>query len=441
LPEDNPTQTVSSRQSALQILRDVFGLQAFRQPQGEVIAALVAGENALVLMPTGGGKSLCYQIPALLRPGTAVVISPLIALMHDQVAALKKLGVRAGCINSAQSARQKEQVTKAMLAGDLDLLYISPERLMMPGMLEILGQTTLALFAIDEAHCVSQWGHDFREEYKQLGLLQELFADVPRIALTATADQRTRQEIITELGLQNAKHFISSFDRPNIHYTITRKGKSREKLLEFLNREHPNEGGIVYCLSRKRVEEIAEWLSVQGRMALPYHAGLQSEVRERHQAKFLQQKDLIMVATIAFGMGVDKRDVRFVAHVNLPKSVEAYTQETGRAGRDGKPANAWMHYTKADTRMQRYWLKHSEADKAHKRAGHHRLQNLLDLCETPTCRRKNLLKFLGETYPNPCGNCDICRAAPSKWDVIGQVRLAIMRLGSFVFRRVRHLGF
>lgn len=322
------------------MLERVFGYSQFRLEQQQVIETVLAGGDALVLMPTGGGKSLCYQIPALVLQGVAVVISPLIALMDDQVNALLQLGVRAAALNSAQTAMEQDAIKTALETGELDLLYISPERLMMDGMLRLLGRVPLALFAIDEAHCVSQWGHDFRKEYKQLSILDERFPGVPRLAVTATADERTRAEIISELSLDNARQFVSSFDRPNIRYAISDEGSGRDKLWEFLSFEHATDSGIVYCLSRKKVEETATWLSAKGRTALPYHAGLSPLIRREHQNRFLREENVIMVATIAFGMGVDKPDVRFVAHLNLPKSIESYYQETGRAGRDGAPSDA-----------------------------------------------------------------------------------------------------
>ncbi|MEJ2566830.1 MAG: DNA helicase RecQ [Gammaproteobacteria bacterium] len=403
-----------------QILRNVFGYKHFRAPQEEVIATLMAGGDALVLMPTGGGKSLCYQIPAIARPGAGIVISPLIALMHDQVAALRQAGVRAAVLNSTLDAAAAHAVERQLLEGELDLLYIAPERLMTERTLNLLARSEIALFAIDEAHCVSQWGHDFRPEYIQLSILHERFPDTPRIALTATADAPTRREIVSRLGLENARTFISGFDRPNIRYRITqadgRGGSAREQLLRFIRSEHPDEAGIVYCLSRKRVEEIAAWLSDQGLTALPYHAGLNAGVRERHQARFLNEEGVIIVATIAFGMGIDKPNVRFVAHLNLPKSVEAYYQETGRAGRDGLAADAWMIYGLQDVITLRQMLETSEADDTHKRVERHRLDAMLGLCELTTCRRRALLDYFNDAPPDACGNCDNCLDPPQTWD-------------------------
>lgn len=402
---------------ALQILRNVFGYEQFRAPQAQVIATLIAGGDALVLMPTGGGKSLCFQIPALVRPGAGIVISPLIALMQDQVAALKQAGVRAAFLNSTLDAESARAIEQQLLHGELDLLYVAPERLMLERTLDLLTRTKLALFAIDEAHCVSQWGHDFRPEYMRLSVLHERFPDIPRIALTATADTPTRREIIDRLGLGKARLFISSFDRPNIRYRISQGGGSaREKLLSFIRSEHAGEAGIVYCLSRKRVEEIAEYLANQGLGALPYHAGLTNDVRERHQTRFINEEGVIIVATIAFGMGIDKPNVRFVAHLNLPKSIEAYYQETGRAGRDGLPADAWMAYGLQDVITLRQMLESSDSGDARKRVERHKLDAMLGLCELTTCRRQALLSYFGETPVGACGNCDNCLNAPDTWD-------------------------
>ncbi|MFZ5465934.1 MAG: DNA helicase RecQ [Pseudomonadota bacterium] len=401
----------------LDILRDTFGYECFRSPQDEVIATLMAGEDALVLMPTGGGKSLCYQIPAIARPGTGIVVSPLIALMQDQVAALRQAGVRAAYLNSTLAPAAARAIEQQLLMGELDLLYVAPERLMSGRTLELLEHAPVALFAIDEAHCVSQWGHDFRPEYIQLSILHERFPQVPRIALTATADEPTRREIITRLGLENARVFISSFDRPNIRYRIAQSdGNARESLLRFIREEHAGEAGIVYCLSRKRVEEVADWLASRGLPALPYHAGLPAETREKNQARFLNEEGLVMVATIAFGMGIDKPNVRFVAHLNLPKSVEAYYQETGRAGRDGLPADAWMSYGLQDVITLRQMLEASEAGNEYKRVERHKLDAMLGLCELTTCRRQALLAYFGEPLAKPCGNCDTCLEPPATWD-------------------------
>jgi ATP-dependent DNA helicase RecQ len=401
----------------LHLLRSVFGYAQFRTPQAEVIATIMAGQDALVLMPTGGGKSLCFQIPAMARAGTGIVVSPLIALMQDQVAALTQAGVRAAFLNSTLSSIEAREIEQQLLRGELDLLYVAPERLMLERTLDLLARAKISLFAIDEAHCVSQWGHDFRPEYMQLSVLHQRFPEVPRIALTATADEPTRREIITRLGLENARVFISSFDRPNIRYRIAQGGeRAREQLLHFIGEEHAGEVGIVYCLSRKRVDEVAAWLASKGLSALPYHAGLDAGVRAAHQSRFLKEEGVIMVATIAFGMGIDKPNVRFVAHMNLPKSVEAYYQETGRAGRDGLPADAWMIYGLQDVITLRQMLETSESDDAHKRVERHKLDAMLGLCELTTCRRQALLAYFGETLDQPCGNCDNCLTPPETWD-------------------------
>ncbi|MBI3774833.1 MAG: DNA helicase RecQ [Gammaproteobacteria bacterium] len=401
----------------LHILHSVFGYEYFRAPQQEVIDTLMAGGDALVLMPTGGGKSLCFQIPAIARAGTGVVVSPLIALMQDQVAALKQAGVRAAYLNSSLTGTEARDIENRLLRGDLDLLYVAPERLMTERMLDLFRRIKIALFAIDEAHCVSQWGHDFRPEYIQLSVLHKRFPEVPRIALTATADEPTRREIIARLQLENARVFISSFDRPNIRYRIAQSsGGAREQLLRFIREEHNGDAGIVYCLSRKRVEEVAGSLASKGLTALPYHAGLSNEVRARNQARFINEEGVIIVATIAFGMGIDKPNVRFVAHLNLPKSVEAYYQETGRAGRDGLPADAWMIYGLQDVITLRQMLAQSEADETHKRVEQHKLDAMLGLSELTTCRRQALLAYFDEHAPEPCGNCDTCLEPPQTWD-------------------------
>ncbi|MHB8454374.1 MAG: RecQ family ATP-dependent DNA helicase [Acidiferrobacterales bacterium] len=449
---------------ALKVLRTVFGYEHFRSPQEEVIRTLIRGEDALVLMPTGGGKSLCFQIPAIARPGTGIVISPLIALMQDQVAALCQAGVRAAFLNSTLDVTQARAIETRLARGELDLLYIAPERLMLERTLALLSSLPrLALFAIDEAHCVSQWGHDFRPEYIQLSVLRERFPDVPRIALTATADEPTRREIIARLGLERSRIFISSFDRPNIRYRIAQsdsaRGSAREQLLNFIRGEHPQDSGIVYCLSRKRVEEVACWLESRGIVALPYHAGLTDQVRAKNHARFKSEDAVVIVATIAFGMGIDKPDVRFVAHLNLPKSIEAYYQETGRAGRDGLPADAWMLYGLQDVITLRQMLEASEADDAHKRIERHKLEAMLALCELTTCRRQALLSYfdgpdvrmsrermsgtiagatsslslaaqdnpdaVGDPSLAPCGNCDICLDPPQTWDASIPARKAL----------------
>lgn len=402
---------------ALEILRQTFGYEAFRAPQQEVIETLLQQQDALVLMPTGGGKSLCYQIPAMAQPGTGVVVSPLIALMEDQVNALRQAGVAAAALNSSVSLTEVRDTEDALLNDRLDLLYIAPERLLQERTLRLLQKATVNLFAIDEAHCVSQWGHDFRPEYLQLRILHERFPKVPRIALTATADPKTRIEISERLVLQNARVFTRSFDRPNIRYHLhSNNQNTRSALLRFIRDEHDGESGIIYCLSRKRVEEIAEWLQGEGLDALPYHAGLSADERRRHQQRFQRDEGVIIVATIAFGMGIDKPNVRFVAHLNLPKSMEAYYQETGRAGRDGLPADAWMHYSLQDVVQLRQMIQQSEADPPRKHMEGHKLDAMLGLCETTDCRRQTLLAYFGETLPEPCGNCDNCLSPPVTWD-------------------------
>lgn len=407
-------QDVGSR--AEQVLREVFGYPAFRGSQKEIVTHLASGGDALVLMPTGGGKSLCFQIPALLREGVGVVVSPLIALMQDQVAALEEAGVRAAALNSSMTWSQVQNVERKVRAGELDLLYVAPERLLTERCLELLDSVpTLALFAIDEAHCVSQWGHDFRPEYIRLAVLAERYPGVPRIALTATADASTRKEIMERLHLQNARAFVSSFDRPNIRYRIAEKHTARKQLLDFIRSEHPGEAGIVYCLSRSSVEETATFLEGQGIDALPYHAGLDNSVREANQNRFIREDGVVMVATIAFGMGIDKPDVRFVAHLDLPKSIEGYYQETGRAGRDGLPADAWMIYGLGDVVQQRWMIDQSEAAEEHKRVFTAKLDAILGLCEAADCRRVRLLDYFGEAS-QPCGNCDNCMTPPEEWD-------------------------
>ena len=411
--------------AALDILQQTFGYPSFRGPQETIIQTIVEGNDALVLMPTGGGKSLCYQIPALVKPGCGVVISPLIALMQDQVNAMRELGVRASFLNSTLDATTAAEVERALIEGELDLLYIAPERLTQSRTLDLLKRCEIALFAIDEAHCVSQWGHDFRADYLQLSLLHEQFPDVPRIALTATADEQTRLEIAARLQLEDAARFVVGFDRPNIRYRIGLKHNARQQLLAFLKAEHPNDAGIVYCLSRKKTEETASWLATQGFTALPYHAGLPAEERAAHQARFLREESVVMVATIAFGMGIDKPDVRFVAHLDLPKTVEAYYQETGRAGRDGAPANAWMIYGLQDVIKLRQMMQDSQGSEQHKRIEQHRLNAMLSLCEITSCRRQALLGYFGETHPEPCGNCDSCLEPAQTWDATEACRMAL----------------
>jgi ATP-dependent DNA helicase RecQ len=421
--------------SPIEVLRDTFGYAAFRDAQGEVVDHVVAGGDALVLMPTGSGKSLCYQIPSLVRQGTGIVVSPLIALMQDQVAALTQLGVRAAFLNSTLDADAARATERALLAGELDMLYVAPERLTTSRCLDLLDRARLALFAIDEAHCVSQWGHDFRPEYLQLSLLHERYPQIPRIALTATADPQTRTEIIARLGLGGARVFTSSFDRPNIRYTIVDKADARAQLLRFIEDEHRGEAGIVYCLSRRKVDETAEWLQSKGVSALPYHAGMDTPSRTEHQARFQREEGLVMVATIAFGMGIDKPDVRFVAHLDLPKSVEGYYQETGRAGRDGASADAWMAYGLADLVQQRRMIDMSDASEEYKRVSVAKLDALLGLCETAGCRRVRLLDYFGEAS-TPCGNCDTCLAPPETYDATSAAQKAL----SAIYRTGQRFG-
>ncbi|MEX2673470.1 MAG: DNA helicase RecQ [Phycisphaeraceae bacterium] len=392
---------------SLEILRRVFGYDAFRPLQQQVIDRVAAGRNALVLMPTGGGKSLCYQVPALIHEGVGIVVSPLIALMHDQVRALRQLGVEAAYINSSLSMADARDAEQAMVDGRLKLVYVAPERLVTPRFLDLLSRTNVALFAIDEAHCVSQWGHDFRPEYQQLAFLADRFPDVPRIALTATADQRTRLDILDNLGLARDDLFIGGFDRPNIRYTVVAKNNGRKQLLDFIKREHYGDSGIVYCMSRNGVERTAEYLADAGLNAMPYHAGLDASVRNETQRRFLHEEGLVIVATIAFGMGIDKPDVRFVAHLDVPRSIEAYYQETGRAGRDGLPADAWMTYGYADAIKLRQLMQRSEANEQQKRLEHLKLNDLLGYCETTRCRRQVLLAYFGDDH-EPCNNCDTC---------------------------------
>jgi ATP-dependent DNA helicase RecQ len=409
-------QSMSPTRTPLEVLNSVFGYPSFRGDQAEVIDTVVGGGDALVLMPTGGGKSLCYQVPALVRPGTGVVISPLIALMQDQVDALAALGVRAAFLNSSQTAAERRAVEAAYSAGELDLLYLAPERLAVPSTVELLDRGRIALFAIDEAHCVSQWGHDFRPDYLRLAMLGERWPSVPRVALTATATAATAQEIVTRLGLHDARRFVASFDRPNIEYRIVPKDSPRNQLLTLLRTEHAGDAGIVYCLSRRSVEETAAFLCANGITALPYHAGLDTTVRAVNQSRFLREPGLVMVATIAFGMGIDKPDVRFVAHLDLPKSVEGYYQETGRAGRDGAPATAWLAYGLADVVQQRKMIDGSDGDAAHRRRLGQHLDAMLALCETVECRRTQLLAYFGQHGSTACGNCDTCTSPPETWD-------------------------
>jgi ATP-dependent DNA helicase RecQ len=417
------------------VLRRVFGFDDFRGPQQAIVEHVAAGHDALVLMPTGGGKSLCYQVPALLREGTAVVVSPLIALMQDQVEALRQAGVRAEFLNSTLDAETAQRVERALLAGELDLLYVAPERLLTGRFLSLLERSHIALFAIDEAHCVSQWGHDFRPEYRQLTVLHERWPEVPRIALTATADPPTQREIAERLDLTQARHFVSSFDRPNIRYTVVQKDNARRQLLDFLSR-HRDEAGIVYAMSRRKVEETAEYLCAQGYNALPYHAGLPAEVRASNQRRFLREDGIVMCATIAFGMGIDKPDVRFVAHVDLPKSMEGYYQETGRAGRDGEASEAWLCYGLGDVVLLKQMIEQGEAAEERKRLERAKLDHLLGYCESMQCRRQVLLAGFGETYPQPCGNCDNCLTPAAAWDATVPAQKAL----SCVYRSGQRFG-
>ncbi len=404
-------------ETALNVLQSVFGYNEFRHHQQNVVRRLIDGEDAVVLMPTGGGKSLCYQIPSIVRQGVGIIVSPLIALMQDQVTALQQLGVKAAFVNSSLNQFEAQEVETRLLNGEIDLLYVAPERLMTERFLNLLSRAPVALFAVDEAHCVSQWGHDFRPEYIKLSVLHERFPSIPRIALTATADEATRQEIIERLALQNAECYVSGFDRPNICYRVAENsGNARDALYRFIKNEHENDAGIVYCLSRKKVEQTAEWLCDKGFTALPYHAGLSQQVRQQNQHRFLSEEGVIIVATIAFGMGIDKPDVRFVAHLNLPKSVEAYYQETGRAGRDGLPSTAWMMYGLQDVITLKQMMESSEADEVHKRVERHKLDSMLGFAELTSCRRQSLLHYFGDQLDQPCGNCDTCLNPVETWD-------------------------
>ena len=429
-----------SNHSAQQRLHEVFGYSSFRGEQQAIVEHVTAGGDALVLMPTGGGKSLCYQLPALLREGVAIVVSPLIALMQDQVDALQQLGVRAAFLNSSLDAESAREVTARLMHGDLQILYVAPERLLMPHFLGLLEQieigTGIALFAIDEAHCVSQWGHDFRPEYRQLTVLHERFPQVPRIALTATADAPTRAEIVERLALENARQFVSSFDRPNIRYRVTLKDNARQQLEAFIETEHANDAGIIYCLSRRKVEETAEWLKSRGWDAQPYHAGLDASIRNANQRRFLREEGVIMVATVAFGMGIDKPNVRFVAHLDLPKSLESYYQETGRAGRDGLPANAWMAYGLGDVVSMRKMLDSGDAPEQRKQVERQKLDALLGFCESTACRHQTLLRYFGEQHSGDCGQCDNCLQPVDTWDATQAAQMAL----SCVYRTGQRFG-
>jgi len=421
--------------SPLHVLQTVFGYASFRGHQQAIVEQVIEGGDALVLMPTGGGKSLCYQIPAIVRQGTGIVVSPLIALMQDQVDALHEAGVAAAYLNSSLDAEAQREVERRLMAGELDLLYVAPERLLTPRLLGLLERTEVALFAIDEAHCVSQWGHDFRPEYRELAVLHERFAHVPRIALTATADPRTREEIVERLALQDARQFVSSFDRPNIGYRVTLKHNPRTQLMQFLD-GHRGESGIVYALSRKKVDETASWLADAGFEALPYHAGMEQADRVRHQQRFLREEGVVMVATVAFGMGIDKPDVRFVAHLDLPRSMEGYYQETGRAGRDGLPAEAWMLYGLADVVTMSQMIAQSESADERKRIERQKLESLLAYAEATRCRRELLLGAFGEAYEGPCGHCDNCVSPPKTWDATVPAQKAL----SAVYRSGQRYG-
>lgn len=422
--------------AAKNILKEVFGYDNFRNQQAEIVDAIINGQDALVLMPTGGGKSLCYQIPSIVRDGVGVVVSPLIALMQDQVSALKQLGVNAAYINSTLSAKEINQVEQQARDGSLDMLYLSPERLVGDETQAFLKTIKVALFAIDEAHCVSQWGHDFRKEYQELSILHKEFPDVPRVALTATADQKVRSEIVKELQLDGAKIYVSSFDRPNITYAIEEQDNGKQQLWRFIAQNHATDAGIVYCLSRRKVETVAQFLASKGRIALPYHAGLSGRVRTSNQSQFLREEGVIIVATIAFGMGIDKPDVRFVAHFSMPKNIESYYQETGRAGRDGKPSDAWMAYNYKDVVMQRQFIRDSDAADEHKNVLHNKLDSLVDLCEQLDCRRQTLLKYFDEPLAEPCGNCDNCINPPEKIDASKEAQMAL----SAVYRTEQQFG-
>ncbi len=422
--------------TAKHILEHTFGYSDFRGQQEAIIETVLAGQDAMVIMPTGGGKSLCYQIPALIRDGVGIVISPLIALMKDQVDALTAQGVRAAYLNSSLSAQHAHEVEQALLQSQIDILYVAPERLLQQRCIDLLSRCKIALFAIDEAHCVARWGHDFREHYLHLHVLGGFYPGVPRIALTATADEQTRDEILASLKLEHAQRFIGGFDRPNIQYRIQQKNKARQQLLRFLESEHEGDAGIVYCLSRDKVESTALWLQEQGFEALPYHAGMNNAIRAKHQNRFLREDSIIIVATIAFGMGIDKPDVRFVVHMDMPKSIEAYYQETGRAGRDGLPSTALLFYGLEDVVRQRQMVEQSQANEMYRRQEQQRLNAMLGLCEVAACRRQPLLRYFGENLPEPCGNCDNCIAPPQTWDATE----ASQKVLSCVYRTGQRFG-
>jgi len=435
LPSQDASSPSANYLTASEVLARVFGYEAFRGDQHAIVEHVITGGDALVLMPTGGGKSLCYQVPALVRPGTGIVISPLIALMQDQVDALTELGVRAAFLNSTQDWQDTKDVEQAFLNGELDLLYVAPERLLTERCTQLLERGNIALFAIDEAHCVSQWGHDFRPEYLGLSVLHERWPNVPRIALTATATDVTRREIASRLSLDDAQHFVASFDRPNIRYNIVEKQDVRKQLLQLLRQEHKGDAGIIYCLSRNKVDDTAEFLCAQGIEALPYHAGLGTQVRAHNQSRFLREDGIVMVATIAFGMGIDKPDVRFVAHIDMPKSIEGYYQETGRAGRDGLPATAWLAYGLQDVVQQRRMIDESAGDDAFRRRLGAQLDAMLAMCEAIACRRQRLLQYFGQRI-TPCGNCDNCLLPPEAWD--GTV--AAQKMLSAIYRLMKERG-
>lgn len=435
VPSPNASSPSANHLAASEVLARVFGYESFRGDQHAIVEHVINGGDALVLMPTGGGKSLCYQVPALVRPGTGIVISPLIALMQDQVDALTELGVRAAFLNSTQDWQDTKDVEQAFLNGELDLLYVAPERLLTDRCTQLLERGKIALFAIDEAHCVSQWGHDFRPEYLGLSVLHERWPNVPRIALTATATDVTRREIASRLSLDDAQHFVASFDRPNIRYNIVEKQDVRKQLLQLLRQEHKGDAGIIYCLSRNKVDDTAEFLCAQGIEALPYHAGLGAQVRAHNQSRFLREDGIVMVATIAFGMGIDKPDVRFVAHIDMPKSIEGYYQETGRAGRDGLPATAWLAYGLQDVVQQRRMIDESAGDDAFRRRLGAQLDAMLAMCEAIACRRQRLLQYFGQRIV-PCGNCDNCLQPPVAWD--GTV--AAQKMLSAIYRLMKERG-